>query len=103
MKVGQGRRLGFTSAWAAALGAAKKHQSPGKNSSMSAILDIRAREILDSSGNPTVEVDVTLESGACGRAAVPSGASTGAPEAVVRTGGGGGRYACTGWVEGYAA
>jgi len=49
---------------------------------MSAILDIQAREILDSRGNPTVEVDVTLESGAKGRAAVPSGASTGAHEAV---------------------
>src|SRR6201981_2952282 len=49
---------------------------------MSAIVDIRAREILDSRGNPTVEVDVRLESGAFGRAAVPSGASTGAHEAV---------------------
>ncbi|MEX2009691.1 MAG: phosphopyruvate hydratase, partial [Dongiaceae bacterium] len=49
---------------------------------MTAILDIHAREILDSRGNPTVEVDVTLESGAFGRAAVPSGASTGAHEAV---------------------
>ncbi len=49
---------------------------------MSAITEIRAREILDSRGNPTVEVDVTLESGAFGRAAVPSGASTGAHEAV---------------------
>ncbi|QQG35365.1 MAG: phosphopyruvate hydratase [Micavibrio aeruginosavorus] len=49
---------------------------------MSAIIDIVAREILDSRGNPTVEVDVTLESGARGRAAVPSGASTGAHEAV---------------------
>jgi enolase 1/2/3 len=49
---------------------------------MTAIVDIRAREILDSRGNPTVEVDVTLESGAMGRAAVPSGASTGAHEAV---------------------
>jgi enolase len=49
---------------------------------MSAILDIQAREILDSRGNPTVEVDVTLESGSMGRAAVPSGASTGAHEAV---------------------
>ncbi|MBS0539536.1 MAG: phosphopyruvate hydratase [Proteobacteria bacterium] len=49
---------------------------------MSAIVDIRAREILDSRGNPTVEVDVELESGATGRAAVPSGASTGAHEAV---------------------
>jgi len=49
---------------------------------MSAIVDIRAREILDSRGNPTVEVDLRLESGAFGRAAVPSGASTGAHEAV---------------------
>ncbi|NBC94860.1 MAG: phosphopyruvate hydratase [Deinococcus-Thermus bacterium] len=49
---------------------------------MSAIVDIHAREILDSRGNPTVEVDVVLESGAFGRAAVPSGASTGAHEAV---------------------
>ncbi len=49
---------------------------------MTAIIDIHARQILDSRGNPTIEVDVTLESGAKGRAAVPSGASTGAYEAV---------------------
>jgi enolase len=49
---------------------------------MSAISDIHGREILDSRGNPTVEVEVTLEGGAVGRAAVPSGASTGAHEAV---------------------
>jgi enolase len=49
---------------------------------MTAIIDIAAREILDSRGNPTVEVDVTLEEGTVGRAAVPSGASTGAHEAV---------------------
>jgi len=49
---------------------------------MSAIIDIHARQILDSRGNPTVEVDVILEDGAMGRAAVPSGASTGAHEAV---------------------
>ncbi|CAA7623121.1 phosphopyruvate hydratase [Magnetospirillum sp. UT-4] len=49
---------------------------------MTAIIDIHAREILDSRGNPTVEVDVVLESGITGRAAVPSGASTGAHEAV---------------------
>jgi len=49
---------------------------------MSAIIDIHAREILDSRGNPTVEADVLLQSGAFGRAAVPSGASTGAHEAV---------------------
>jgi len=56
---------------------------------MSAIIDIIGREILDSRGNPTVEVDVILEDGAFGRAAVPSGASTGAHEAVeLRDGGG---------------
>ncbi|MDJ0994098.1 MAG: phosphopyruvate hydratase [Dinoroseobacter sp.] len=49
---------------------------------MSIIVDVFAREILDSRGNPTVEVDVTLEDGTAGRAAVPSGASTGAYEAV---------------------
>src|SRR6185312_5538121 len=49
---------------------------------MTAIRDIHAREILDSRGNPTVEVEVTLETGIVGRAAVPSGASTGAHEAV---------------------
>ncbi|MCZ6524817.1 MAG: phosphopyruvate hydratase [Alphaproteobacteria bacterium] len=55
---------------------------------MTAITDIRGREILDSRGNPTVEVDVVLESGARGRAAVPSGASTGAHEAGERRDGG---------------
>src|SRR6185295_11717004 len=49
---------------------------------MTAIVDIVGREILDSRGNPTVEVDVVLEDGSFGRAAVPSGASTGAHEAV---------------------
>src|SRR5271169_1685725 len=49
---------------------------------MSTISDIKAREILDSRGNPTVEVDVLLASGAAGRAAVPSGASTGENEAI---------------------
>ncbi len=49
---------------------------------MSAIREIKARQILDSRGNPTVEVDVLLESGTCGRAAVPSGASTGELEAI---------------------
>ena len=49
---------------------------------MTNIIDVHAREILDSRGNPTVEVDVLLESGAMGRAAVPSGASTGTREAV---------------------
>ena len=56
---------------------------------MTAIIDIVAREILDSRGNPTVEVDVVLEDGSMGRAGVPSGASTGAHEAVeLRDGGG---------------
>jgi enolase len=59
---------------------------------MTEIVDIIAREILDSRGNPTVEVDVTLEDGAFGRAAVPSGASTGAHEAVERRDGDAGRY-----------
>lgn len=59
---------------------------------MTAIIDIHAREVLDSRGNPTVEVDVTLESGAMGRAAVPSGASTGAYEAVELRDGDKGRY-----------
>jgi len=49
---------------------------------MSAIVDIVGREILDSRGNPTVEADVLLESGTMGRAAVPSGASTGSREAI---------------------
>ncbi|MCB9957279.1 MAG: phosphopyruvate hydratase [Rhodospirillaceae bacterium] len=59
---------------------------------MTAIIDIIGREILDSRGNPTVEVDVVLESGATGRAAVPSGASTGAHEAVELRDGDAGRY-----------
>ncbi|CAI9120813.1 phosphopyruvate hydratase [Brytella acorum] len=59
---------------------------------MSAIIDIIAREILDSRGNPTVEVEIELESGARGRAAVPSGASTGAHEAVELRDGDASRY-----------
>ena len=59
---------------------------------MTAIIDIKGREILDSRGNPTVEVDVLLESGAFGRAAVPSGASTGIYEAVELRDGDKGRY-----------
>jgi enolase len=55
---------------------------------MTAIVDVRAREILDSRGNPTLEVDVKLEDGSRGRAAVPSGASTGAHEAMERRDGG---------------
>jgi len=59
---------------------------------MSSIVDIVAREILDSRGNPTVEADVLLESGAMGRAAVPSGASTGSREAIELRDGDAGRY-----------
>ena len=59
---------------------------------MSLILDIFAREILDSRGNPTVEVDILLEDGSSGRAAVPSGASTGAHEAVEKRDGDTARY-----------
>ncbi len=59
---------------------------------MSAIVEIRAREILDSRGNPTVEADVILESGASGRASVPSGASTGEHEAVELRDGDSGRF-----------
>ncbi|MGQ3027606.1 MAG: phosphopyruvate hydratase, partial [Ferrovibrionaceae bacterium] len=70
---------------------------------MSAIIDIRAREILDSRGNPTVEVDVELESGAFGRAAVPSGASTGAHEAVEKRDGDKGRYLGKGVQQAVAA
>jgi len=59
---------------------------------MTEIVDVHAREILDSRGNPTVEVDVTLEDGSFGRAAVPSGASTGAHEAVEKRDGDKSRY-----------
>lgn len=59
---------------------------------MPAISDIRAREILDSRGNPTIEADVLLDSGAWGRAAVPSGASTGSREAIELRDGDPGRY-----------
>ena len=67
---------------------------------MTEIIDIVAREILDSRGNPTVEVDVTLEDGAIGRAAVPSGASTGAHEAVELRDGDKTRYGGKGVLQG---
>jgi len=70
---------------------------------MSTIIDIHAREILDSRGNPTVEVDVVLEDGTMGRAAVPSGASTGAYEAVERRDGDKSRYLGKGVLEAVAA
>ena len=70
---------------------------------MTAIIDIFAREILDSRGNPTVEVDVTLEDGTRGRAAVPSGASTGAHEAVEKRDGDTARYLGKGVLEAVAS
>ena len=70
---------------------------------MSAIIDIHGREILDSRGNPTVEVDVILEDGSMGRAAVPSGASTGQHEAHERRDGDKGRYLGKGVTEAVAA
>ncbi|MEM8587716.1 MAG: phosphopyruvate hydratase [Pseudomonadota bacterium] len=70
---------------------------------MTAIIDIHAREILDSRGNPTVEVDVVLETGASGRAAVPSGASTGAHEAVELRDGDKSRYGGKGVTKAVAA
>ncbi|WP_017668400.1 phosphopyruvate hydratase [Sandarakinorhabdus sp. AAP62] len=70
---------------------------------MTAIIDIHAREILDSRGNPTVEVDVVLEDGSTGRAAVPSGASTGAHEAVELRDGDKARYLGKGVLKAVAA
>jgi len=70
---------------------------------MSTIIDIHAREILDSRGNPTVEVDVILEDGTMGRAAVPSGASTGVHEAVEKRDGDDARYLGKGVLEAVAA
>ena len=70
---------------------------------MSTIIDIIGREILDSRGNPTVEVDVILEDGTLGRAAVPSGASTGAHEAVERRDGDKARYLGKGVLQAVAA
>ncbi|MFC3713632.1 phosphopyruvate hydratase [Sphingoaurantiacus capsulatus] len=70
---------------------------------MTAIIDIHARQILDSRGNPTVEVDVLLEDGSFGRAAVPSGASTGAHEAVEKRDGDKSRYLGKGVTQAVAA
>src|SRR5215813_2926831 len=70
---------------------------------MTAIVDIIGREILDSRGNPTVEVDVVLEDGSMGRAAVPSGASTGAYEAVELRDGDKKRYGGKGVTKAVAA
>ena len=70
---------------------------------MTAIIDIHGREILDSRGNPTVEVDVLLDDGSFGRAAVPSGASTGAHEAVELRDGDKKRYLGKGVLKAVAA
>src|SRR5258708_13429257 len=70
---------------------------------MTAIVDIIGREILDSRGNPTVEVDVVLDDGSMGRAAVPSGASTGAHEAVELRDGDQARYLGKGVLKAVAA
>src|SRR5499426_458954 len=70
---------------------------------MTAIIDIIGREILDSRGNPTLEVDVLLEDGSQGRAAVPSGASTGAHEAVELRDGDKGRFLGKGVLKAVAA
>ncbi|WP_116131081.1 phosphopyruvate hydratase [Tropicimonas sp. IMCC34043] len=70
---------------------------------MSTIIDIHGREILDSRGNPTVEVEVTLEDGTMGRAAVPSGASTGVHEAVEKRDGDKGRFMGKGVLQAVAA
>ena len=70
---------------------------------MTAIVDILGREILDSRGNPTVEVDVMLEDGSMGRAAVPSGASTGAHEAIELRDGDKSRYLGKGVTKAVAA
>src|SRR5690606_34193901 len=74
-----------------------------RRASMTAIRDILAREILDSRGNPTVEVDVVLVDGSFGRAAVPSGASTGAHEAVELRDGDKARYLGKGVTKAVAA
>jgi len=74
------RRPGLDTA--AAFVTIEQQAATGASSDMTAIIDIHGRQIIDSRGNPTVEVDVTLEDGSFGRAAVPSGASTGAYEAV---------------------
>src|SRR5690606_12764750 len=86
--------------------AAKTRANPApqhRTCPMTAIIDIFAREILDSRGNPTVEVDVTLEDGTMGRAAVPSGASTGAHEAVEKRDGDTARYLGKGVLEAVAS
>ncbi len=70
---------------------------------MSAIADIKAREILDSRGNPTIEVEVAVESGALGRAAIPSGASTGRHEAVELRDGDAARYGGKGVLQAVAS
>src|SRR5450432_1393810 len=86
-------RAAFSAPWPCCRSSANRSNQPfSKEAPMTAIVDIIGREILDSRGNPTVEVDVVLEDGSIGRAAVPSGASTGAHEAVELRDGDKGRY-----------
>ena len=87
----EGSEPAFPLARLAGIEPPNRHTNP-EISPVSTIIDIHARQILDSRGNPTVEVDVTLEDGTMGRAAVPSGASTGAHEAVEKRDGDKGRY-----------
>src|SRR5258708_32569075 len=75
---------------------------PARRFPMSRIVDIRGRQIIDSRGNPTVEADVMLHSGVVGRAAVPSGASTGSREAVELRDGDGKRYGGKGGLQAVA-
>src|SRR5437773_4361432 len=86
----------------AACRTARKSQGTPRNE-MTAITDIIGRESLDSRGNPTVEVDVILEDGTRGRAAVPSGASTGAHEAIELRDGDKARYGGKGVTKAVAA
>jgi enolase len=79
------------------------NRTPDRTSAMSTIIDLFAREILDSRGNPTVEVDVILEDGTEGRAAVPSGASTGVHEAHEKRDGDKSRYGGKGVLEAIAS
>src|SRR4029078_7743726 len=84
--------MGTRVAGGAGLASLSLPRSRTPEAQMTEIVDITAREILDSRGNPTVEVEVLLEDGSMGRAAVPSGASTGAHEAVEKRDGDKKRY-----------
>src|SRR4029078_6431102 len=95
--------MGTRVAGGAGLASLSLPRSRTPEAQMTEIVDITAREILDSRGNPTVEVDVILEDGSMGRAAVPSGASTGAHEAVEKRDGDKKRYGGKGVLQAVAA